>query len=144
MTAKRKSPSKGGGTARGGSDTDKYINNQAPEFQKTLRELRTILRNAAPEAVELLSYKIPCLRLKHMLVGFGVTKTSCSLYTMSPELVKSMKDDLRGVKYSGATLHFRLDEKLPEALIRKIVKARIIENRSKQTEHSDALSEPKE
>jgi uncharacterized protein YdhG (YjbR/CyaY superfamily) len=63
-----------------------------------------------------------------MLVGFGVNKKYCSLYTMSPSLVKAMKDDLKDVKVSGATVHFDPNEKLPVALIKKIVKARMKEN----------------
>ena len=33
-----------------------------------------------------------------MLVSFGVTKHACSLYTMSPGLVKQMKAELRGTE----------------------------------------------
>jgi uncharacterized protein YdhG (YjbR/CyaY superfamily) len=48
---------------------------------------------------------------------------------MSPTLVKAMKDELKTVKLSGATIHFSPDEKLPVALIKKIVKARMKENK---------------
>ncbi|MDB4922166.1 MAG: hypothetical protein JWQ54_4149 [Mucilaginibacter sp.] len=63
-----------------------------------------------------------------MLVGIGVTKECCSLYTMSPSLVKKMKDELKDYKAAGATIHFKPGEPLPAAIITKIILARIQEN----------------
>jgi len=110
---------------------DEYIAMQPEAFRPTLHQLRSIIRSLAPNATESISYQVPCFKHHYMLVGIGVNKNFSSLYTMSPPLVKKMKDDLKGVKLSGATIHFSPGVPLPVALIEKIVRARIQENEVK-------------
>ncbi|KAA2239442.1 DUF1801 domain-containing protein [Chitinophaga agrisoli] len=110
---------------------DEYIAQQPPAFQPQLEKLRAIIRSVAPDAEEGISYQVPCFRHHYMLVGIGVNKKYCSLYVMSPSLVKAMKGELEKVQVSGATLHFLPDQALPTALIKKIVKARMQENVAK-------------
>jgi uncharacterized protein YdhG (YjbR/CyaY superfamily) len=108
---------------------DEYITMQPDAYRPVLEKLFTIIKSAALQAEELISYQIPSFKYYYMLVGFGVNKKYCSFYTMSPTLVKAMKEELKTVKLSGATIHFSPDEKLPIELIRKIVKARMKENK---------------
>lgn len=110
---------------------DEYIATQGDEFKSMLEKMRSTIRAVVPKVEESISYRIPCFKYLYMLVGIGVNKNYCSFYTMSPSLVKSMKDDLKGIKVSGATLHFDPNEKLPVTLIKKIVKARMKENEQK-------------
>src|SRR3569833_1413701 len=110
---------------------DEYIAMQPEAFQPTLHELRSIIRSLVPSATESISYQVPCFKHHYMLVGIGVNKNFSSLYTMSPPLVKKMKDDLKGIILSGATLHFPPGQPLPVGLIEKIVKARMQENEIK-------------
>jgi uncharacterized protein YdhG (YjbR/CyaY superfamily) len=107
---------------------DDYISLQPEVFRPMLEKLLTIIKSMVPEAEESISYQIPCFRYHYMLVGFGVNKKYCSFYTMSPSLIKAMKEELKNIKQSGATLHFAPDGKLPVALIKKIIKARMKEN----------------
>ena len=107
---------------------DEYITAQTPAFQPTLRELRAIIRNEAPDAEERIAYGVPAYRRHYGLVSFGVTKNTCSFYTQSPGLVEHMQDELRHVKVSGATLHFPPGEPLPEELLRQIIRTRIQED----------------
>jgi uncharacterized protein YdhG (YjbR/CyaY superfamily) len=92
--------------------------------------MREIILSVVPQAEESISYQIPCFKYLYMLVGVGTNKNSCSFYTMSPPLVKQLKDELKDIKTSGATLHFAPNKPLPEELITKIVKARIKQNES--------------
>ena len=108
---------------------DEYIAAQPQEYRATLEELRSIIRTLVPDAEESFSYQVPCFKYLYMLVGIGVNKNYCSLYVMSPPLGKELKDELQNVKVSGATIHFPPGEKLPVALIKKIVKARIKQNK---------------
>lgn len=112
---------------------DEYIAAQDLDLQNALYELRAIIRDAAPQAEERIAYGVPAYRLHYVLVSFGVTKNACSFYTQSPGLVEKMKEELRGQKLSGATLHFEPGSPLPEELIRKIVLARIRENEQRTT-----------
>lgn len=110
---------------------DEYIAMQPEAFQSTLHQLRSIVKALAPNATESISYQVPCFKHHYMLVGIGVNKNFSSLYTMSPSLVKKMKEELKGVKLSGATIHFPPGVPLPVAVIEKIVRARIQENEIK-------------
>lgn len=112
-------------------DTDEYIAMLPVPFRATLEKLRALVQSIAPEAQEMISYQIPCFKYYYMLVGIGANKQYCSLYTMSPPLVAAMKAELKGVKVSGATIHFEPDAPLPIALIKKIVRARMQENKEK-------------
>jgi uncharacterized protein YdhG (YjbR/CyaY superfamily) len=69
-----------------------YIAMQTGQFQPTLNELRAIIKSIVPQATESISYQVPCFKYHYMLVGIGVNKNFCSLYTMSPPLVKKMKN----------------------------------------------------
>jgi uncharacterized protein YdhG (YjbR/CyaY superfamily) len=107
---------------------DEYMSLQPEVFRPMLEKFLTIIKSMVPGAEESISYQIPCFKYHYMLVGFGVNKKYCSFYTMSPSLIKAMKEELKNVKQSGGTLHFAPDEKLPVALIKKIIKARMKEN----------------
>jgi len=113
-------------------DAIEYILLQSEKFRNNLEQLRDIIFSEVPEAEEVISYGIPCFKHHYMLVGIGVTKTVCSFYTMNPELVKSMKDELADIKHSGSTLYFPPQKPLPEKLIRKIIQIRIKENEAKK------------
>ncbi len=110
-----------------------YIALQPEQYHQGLEQLRSIIKSELPRAEELISYQIPSFKLHYMLVGFGVKKDAISLYTMNPDLVKSMKDELKalGIKNSGSTLHFKPGSPLPEEIIRKIVHIRKEENEMK-------------
>ena len=110
---------------------DEYIATQPDDFRPALYELRAIIKSLVPGATESISYQVPCFKHHYMLVGIGVNKNFCSLYTMSPPLVKKLKDELKGVKVSGATIHFTPDESLPVELIKRIVTLRMQENELK-------------
>ena len=107
---------------------DDYLGKQDDLFKPCLVKLRDIILSVMPGAEESFSYQAHCFKHVYMLVGIGVTKDFCSLYTMSPPLVKKMKEELKGYNVSGATIHFRPDEPLPEDIIRKIVLTRANDN----------------
>lgn len=110
---------------------DEYIAMQPDEFKPMLHELRAIIKSIVPLATESISYMVPCFKHHYMLLGIGVTKKYCSLYPMSTGLTKKLKEELKGVKLSGTTLHFPPGEPLPVDLIKRIVTLRMQENEQK-------------
>lgn len=108
-----------------------YIAGQPPAMQPTLQELRALVRSVVPEATEKISYGIIGYQHHYMLVGIGATKTDCSFYTMSPELVDAMDDQLGSVRRAGATLHFSPARPLPMALLKRIIRLRVDENEAR-------------
>ncbi|MHB0875574.1 MAG: iron chaperone [Anaerolineae bacterium] len=94
-------------------------------MRSCLERIRSIVRETAPGCTERVSYGIPIFRLQKDLVGMSAHENHCSFHTMSPPLVQAMAEELKGVKVSGATIHFTLDKPLPEELIVRIVRERM-------------------
>ncbi len=107
---------------------EEYIAGQPKDCKAMLDQIRQVVKSVIPEAEELISYQIPCFKYCGMLVGFGVQSKGCSFYTMNPNLLNSFSEALKGLTYSGSTIHFDPQKKLPMSLIKKIVRQRIKEN----------------
>jgi uncharacterized protein YdhG (YjbR/CyaY superfamily) len=111
---------------------DEYIASFSPEVQAILEKVRVTIRNAAPDAQETISYKIPAFRLNRILVYFAAFKKHIGLYP-------PVRGDARLVKaastYAGVkgNLQFPLDQPIPYGLIKKIVQFRVKQNSSKGT-----------
>jgi uncharacterized protein YdhG (YjbR/CyaY superfamily) len=113
------------------ADIDAYLAAVPEPAHSTLQQLREMIRAAAPEAVEIISYQIPTFKLHYNLVGFAAFPRHCSFFVMSPPLMEKLKPDLEGYKTAMATIQFPLDRCLPKQLVHKIVKARIQENETR-------------
>lgn len=106
------------------SAVDEYLVVLTDDVREELQRVRSIILKKLPECRERIAYKIIVFSLKKDLVGIASQKNHCSFYTMSPNLVKEMEEELRDYRVSGATLHFTPREPLPESLIVKIVEER--------------------
>ena len=112
---------------------DAYLKMMPVDVRVALGRLRKIIRAAAPEATEIISYRIPIFKYRgRLLVGFGATESHCSFYVMSssmiPKLARARNGELKGYDVSGATIHFTPNKPLPPALVTKLVKECIAEN----------------
>ncbi len=110
---------------------DEYLEKLPKDARAALQRLRKIIKSVVPAAKERVSYGVPIVALDRDLVGFSSQKNHCSFYTMSPPLVRTMEKELQKFKVSGATIHFKPDEPLPESLVKKIVKSRLKETKKK-------------
>jgi uncharacterized protein YdhG (YjbR/CyaY superfamily) len=108
-------------------EVDGYLAALPDDVQASLERVRRIIRETAPECTERVSYGIPIFRKRRDLVGMSAHKDHCSLHSMSPPLMKALADELRGVKVSGATVHFTPEDPLPLELIQRIVRERMKE-----------------
>jgi uncharacterized protein YdhG (YjbR/CyaY superfamily) len=106
---------------------DEYIANFPVHIQKKLNELRAIIKKAAPEAEEKISYQMPAFTLKRILVYFAGYTNHISFYPTSSG-VETFKDELAGFKSSKGTIQFPIDKPLPADLITRIVIFRSKEN----------------
>lgn len=106
---------------------DEYIA-QFPEYvQQILVNIRTVIKEAAPEASEKMSYAMPAFYLDGFLVSFAVWKKHIGFYPRTAEM-DALIDGLsayRGTKGSG---HFPLDKPIPYELIGQMVRIRMAEN----------------
>lgn len=65
-------------------------------------------------------------------MGYAAFKDHCSFFPMRASLLDEMKDELAGYRTSKGTLQFPLDKPLPAVLVKKMVKARVVENDRKK------------
>jgi len=108
---------------------DEYLAPLPPDKRAALEKLRKTIRQAAPKAVEAISYGMPAFKLNgKALLYFGAAAKHCSFYPGSAGLVKSMAEDLSEYSTSKGTIRFQPGKPLPENLVKRIVKARIAEN----------------
>jgi uncharacterized protein YdhG (YjbR/CyaY superfamily) len=86
---------------------------------------------SAPEAEETISYQIPTYNYQGPLVHFVARGSYCSFIVVSRPVLETLKDELKDYDISGTTIHFTPRHPLPEALVEKIVKTRIRENKER-------------
>jgi uncharacterized protein YdhG (YjbR/CyaY superfamily) len=108
-------------------EIDAYLAPLSEAERAALERVRMIVRETAPDRTERVSYGIPIFRLNKDLVGMSAAKNHLSLHVMNPPFLKSMADELAGIKVSGATIHFMAEKPLPEDLWVRIVRARVEE-----------------
>lgn len=107
---------------------DEYLAGVGEDKREALQRLREIILSVVPEAEECISYQLPAFRLRKLLVGFGATKNHCAFYLLSAATVETFKAELQGYDTSKGTIRFQAETPLPEALVRKLIMARILEN----------------
>lgn len=113
------------------TNIDEFIEAGTDEARATLKELRRVIRSAAPKATEAISYGIPVFKHEGLLVGFSAYKDHYSFFVMGTSVMHAFKNELKSYDTSKGTIRFPLDRPLPFALVRKMVKARVRENESR-------------
>jgi uncharacterized protein YdhG (YjbR/CyaY superfamily) len=109
---------------------DNYLAGVTPDQRAALQKLRETIHTVTPNAEECISYGIPAFRLNgRSLVFFGAWANHCSFYPGSSTTLKKFRDDLKSFQITKGTIRFSPDNPLPLALVKKLVKARIAENR---------------
>lgn len=109
---------------------DEYIAGFPPDAQAILQKIRAIVREAAPEATEAIKYAMPTFVLNGNLVHFAAFKHHIGFYPV-PSGIEKFKKELSAYKGAKGSVQFPLDEPMPYALIEKIVKFRVKENKAK-------------
>ena len=109
---------------------DEYLAGVKADQRVALEKLRKTIRASAPEVEECISYGIPAFRLNgRSLVFFGAWASHCSFYPGSSTTLRKFRSDLKSFQITKGTIRFSPDNPLPLALVEKLVKARMAENR---------------
>jgi uncharacterized protein YdhG (YjbR/CyaY superfamily) len=106
---------------------DTYLAALPEEQRSALEKLRATIREAAPEAVEVLSYGVPAFKQRQVLVSYGAAKKHCSFYVMSTAVVDAHKPELSGYKLGKGSVQFTPESPIPAPLVTKLVRARLAE-----------------
>jgi uncharacterized protein YdhG (YjbR/CyaY superfamily) len=116
---------------RAPKDVDEYAARVPEAARGTFTQLRHAIRSAVPpEAVETISYRIPAFKHDRVLVWFAAFSNHCSLFPTA-SVIEAFKHELKGFSTSKGTIHFPTDKPLPIGLVKKLVKARVAEDESK-------------
>ena len=104
-----------------------YINAAPKETRAKLREMRSIIRAAAPGAIENLKWGMPAYSYKKILVCFAVFKHHIGFFP-TPSAIKAFANDLTKYKTSKATVQLPLDKPIPVSLVKKLTAFRVMES----------------
>jgi uncharacterized protein YdhG (YjbR/CyaY superfamily) len=106
---------------------DGYIAAFPPDVQSILKKIRLTIREAAPQAKEKISYRIPAFTLDGDLIYFAAFKEHIGVF---PPVRGDARLSQAIARYRGpkGNLKFPLDEPIPYKLIARIVKSRIKEH----------------
>ena len=109
---------------------DEYIAIFSSEIRAILKKIRLTIRNAAPDAEEAISYRMPTFKQNGVLVHFAAFKNHIGLY---PPIHGDAGLEEAISPYAGekGNLRFPLDQPIPYDLIERIVKLRVKQNLAK-------------
>jgi len=106
-------------------EVDAYIAAAPKAAQPLLRQLRALIKSGAPKAEERISYGMPYYHYHGHLMYFAVFKNHIGLYPVG-NTDKHL--EMSAYTTGKGTYRFPLDQPLPVALIKRLVKTRVKEN----------------
>lgn len=109
------------------TNIDEYIAQFPAEIQKILQEIRSVIKAAAPQAQEKISYQMPTFFLQGNLVHFAAFKNHIGFYP-APHGIEQFKAELSAYKGAKGSVQFPLGKPIPYDLIRRMVEFRVQEN----------------
>ena len=109
-------------------DVDAYIDTAPKASRPLLRELRALIRTAAPHAQERISYGMPTYELNGRLAYFAGYRDHVGLYALVHE-DSAMADEARGYLENRSTLRFPVGHALPAGLITRAIRERVKANK---------------
>jgi uncharacterized protein YdhG (YjbR/CyaY superfamily) len=108
---------------------DDYISAFEPVIQDILQQIRVVIKEAAPDAKEKISYQMPTFEFYGNLVHFAAFKNHIGFYP-APSGIEHFQEELAMYKWAKGSVQFPFNKPIPYDLIRKIVMFRVSENRS--------------
>jgi uncharacterized protein YdhG (YjbR/CyaY superfamily) len=112
------------------NEIDQYISSFPGEVQIILEQIRTAIRQAAPDAEETIKYAMPTYVLEGNLVHFAGYKNHIGFYP-APSGIEAFKKELSVYKGAKGSVQFPLNKPMPLDLITRIVKFRVKVNLEK-------------
>ena len=98
---------------------DEYIAAQDENIQPRLKEIRSVLQAALPEAEERISWSMPTYWKGRSIIHFAASKKHLGIYP-GDEAVAEFDEELADYDISKGTIRIPYDKELPAELIKKI------------------------
>ena len=107
---------------------DEYMAALPAEQRAVLEDVRQAIRSAAPDAEEVISYRIPMYKQHGDVVGFAAFKKHLSLFVTNSAVGEQFAEELAPYDVRHTTIRFSVDNPLPAELVKRIVELRVAEN----------------
>ena len=116
-------------------DVDDYIARFDPPIQAILKQIRATVRQAAPQATEVISYGMPALKLHGMLIYFAAFQHHIGFY---PPVRGDARLEQAASPFAGpkGNLKFPLNQPMPYALMGELTQLRVQQNLEKRRKSS--------
>ena len=124
-------------TAESPDPIDAYIAAFPPKVRAILKKVRATVRKAAPDAVEVISYRMPALKQRGILIYYAGFAHHVGLY---PPIRGDAALLSRAAPYANekGNLRFPYDEEIPYALIADLTRLRARQDAAKATKRKAA------
>jgi len=109
---------------------DEYISTFPEDIQSILQKVRNVVREAAPDAQEKISYNMAGYFLEGWLVWFGGFKNHVGMYPITDAL-EPIKQELSVYKQTKGGIQFPYKNPIPYALIGRMVKLLVEDQKAK-------------
>ena len=111
---------------------DEYIKAFPKDVQGVLKKMRQTIKEAAPGAIETISYQIPTFKLNGKgLVYFAAFQSHIGFYPIHAG-VEGFEKELSQYKQGKGSVQFPLDRPIPYDLVKKITRYRVEETAGKK------------
>jgi uncharacterized protein YdhG (YjbR/CyaY superfamily) len=111
---------------------EEYIAAAPKEAQAKLQELRTLLKEVAPDAKEAIKWGSPVMEEKRILFSFSAFKSHLN-FMPTRRTLDLFREELKDYTTGKDTIQFPYDKALPKTLLRKIAA-----HRAKDVRENDA------
>src|ERR1700693_3274401 len=102
-------------------EIDDYLVKVAQPKRGSTLKLRQTIRDIVPDAEEVISYGMPAFRLNgKVIAGFATFKNHLAYLPHSGSVLAELRDDLAGYVSTEGSLHFPIDEALPQELVTQL------------------------
>lgn len=110
---------------------EEYLSSLPTNTKDLLMIVLDLIREIAPDAKEIISYNIPAFKLNgKSLIYFAGWKEHISIYPI-PRGDENFQTAISPYQAGKGTIKFSINKKLPLALIKKIIKFSVKENKEK-------------
>jgi uncharacterized protein YdhG (YjbR/CyaY superfamily) len=107
------------------AEVDAYLSQFDGSQRSTLERLRRSILRAAPDAEQGISYAVPAFRENGRVVaGFAGFSKHNAYLPHSGSVFGRVESELGGYERTASSLHFALDESLPDELVAHLVQAK--------------------
>ena len=110
----------------GAGEVDAYLRGVEEPGRSTLQTLRGTILEILPDAVQVISYRVPAFRVRgETVAGFAAFQNHLSYLPFSGSVLSQLADELDGYAMTKSALHFPFDRPLPKALVKKLIAVRL-------------------